>query len=98
MRTAPPLVRLLILSVAAGVMFAAVALPFVGGLGVFARGATNSFTDLPSVLKAPPPPQRTRVVARDGTTLATFYSQNRVVVPLSAISKYMQKAIVAIED
>src|SRR3954462_15872724 len=98
MRTAPPVTRLVILSVAAGLVFAAILLPFVGGLGLFARSATKSFTDLPSVLKAPPPPQRTRVVAKDGTTLATFYDQNRVVVPLTAISKPMQQAIVAIED
>ena len=98
MRTAPPLTRLLILCVGAGLVFAAIALPFVGGLGAFARTATDSFTDLPSVLKAPPPPQRTRVVAKDGSTLATFYSQNRVVVPLGAISKPMQQAIIAIED
>jgi membrane peptidoglycan carboxypeptidase len=89
---------LLILCVAAGLVFAAILLPFVGGLGAFARTATDSFSDLPSVLKAPPPPQRTRVVAKDGSTIATFYAQNRVVVPLSEISTPMQKAIVAIED
>jgi membrane peptidoglycan carboxypeptidase len=98
MRTAPPVTRLLILCVVAGLVFAGMALPFVGGIGVFARTATDSFTDLPSVLQAPPPPQRTRVVAKDGSTLATFYAQNRVVVPLDAISKPMQQAIVAIED
>ncbi len=98
MRTAPPMTRLLILSVVAGLVFAAILLPFVGGLGAFARTATESFDDLPSVLKAPPPPQRTRVVAKDGSTIATFYAQNRVSVPLAAISKPMQKAIVDIED
>jgi membrane peptidoglycan carboxypeptidase len=98
MRTAPPVTRLLILCVAAGITLAAILLPVVGGLGVFARSATRSFDDLPSVLKAPPPPQRTRVVAKDGSTIATFYAQNRVVVPLDQISTPMQKAIVAIED
>lgn len=98
MRTAPPVTRLLILCVAAGITFAVILLPFVGGLGAFARTATKSFDDLPSVLKAPPPPQRTRVVAKDGSTIATFYAQNRVVVPLDQISPAMQKAIVAIED
>ena len=98
MRTAPPLVRLLILATAAGLTFAALALPVVGGLGLFARTAADSFSDLPGVLKAAPPPQRTRVVAGDGSTLATFYAQNRISVPLNQISKPMQQAIVAIED
>jgi membrane peptidoglycan carboxypeptidase len=97
-RTAPPIARLLILCVVSGLTVAAMALPFVGGIGLFARTATDSFTDLPSVLKAPPPPQRTTVVARDGTPIATFYAQNRIVVPLDKISRPMQHAIVAIED
>ena len=97
-RTAPPIARLLILSVVIGLTVAAMALPFVGGVGLFARAATDSFADLPSVLKNPPPPQRTTVVARDGTPIATFFAQNRVVVPLDRISKPMQQAIVAIED
>ncbi|GMA35956.1 transglycosylase domain-containing protein [Demequina litorisediminis] len=43
--------------------------------------------------------QQSNIYARDGKTLlATFYSQNRVVVPLEEISPWMQKAIVAVED
>ena len=37
--------------------------------------------------------------ARDGSTvIATFYNQNRIVVPLKKISKTMQQAVVARED
>ena len=38
------------------------------------------------------------VFASDGSLIATFYSQNRVVVPIKDVSEYMQKAIVARED
>src|SRR3954447_23441843 len=98
MRTAPPLARLLVLCVVAGLVAALIALPVAHGLGAFARTASDSFDDLPASLDAPPPPQRTRLVAADGSTIATFYDQNRVVIPLSQVATSMQKAIVAIED
>lgn len=44
-------------------------------------------------------PQQSKMYASDGKTLlATFYDQNRVVVPLKDISEPMQKAVVARED
>lgn len=44
-------------------------------------------------------PQQSKMYAADGTTLiATFYTQNRIVVDLSHVSKYMQQAVVARED
>lgn len=44
-------------------------------------------------------PQKSRMYASDGkTVIATFYAQNRTVVPLRSISKYMQWAMVARED
>ena len=43
-------------------------------------------------------PQQSRMYASDGSLIATFYSQNRVVVPIKDVSEYMQKAIVARED
>ena len=44
-------------------------------------------------------PQKSRIFAADGkTVIATFYAQNRTVVPLRKISKYMQRAMVARED
>ena len=45
------------------------------------------------------PPQKSTMYARDGSTvIATFYNQNRIVVPLKKISKTMQQAVVARED
>ena len=44
-------------------------------------------------------PQQSRMYASDGTTLiATFYTQNRIIVPLRDISQVMQQAVVARED
>lgn len=44
-------------------------------------------------------PQKSRLYASDGkTVIATFYAQNRTVVPLRSISQYMQRAMVARED
>ena len=44
-------------------------------------------------------PQKSRIFASDGkTVIASFYAQNRVVVPIKSISSYMQKAVVARED
>ncbi|MEK0306988.1 transglycosylase domain-containing protein [Bifidobacterium favimelis] len=44
-------------------------------------------------------PQQSRIYASDGkTVIATFYAQNRIVVPIGEVSDYMQKAVVARED
>ena len=98
MRTGHPLARLLVLCAVAGLILAGMAFPFVGGLGLFARAATDSFDQLPETLTAPPPPQRSRLLAADGSVIATFFRQDRVSLPLAAISPTMQHAIVAIED
>ncbi|MDI6716075.1 MAG: PBP1A family penicillin-binding protein [Actinomycetota bacterium] len=43
--------------------------------------------------------QTTKIYASDGTLLTNlYYEQDRIVVPLSEVSKYLQQAVVAIED
>src|SRR5437763_8818753 len=90
--------RLLVFSAVAGLVLAGVLLPLVGGAGLFARNATVSFNNLPADLKAPPPPERSRLLAADGSTLAEFFTQDRINVPLSHVAPIMQKAMIAIED
>ena len=85
-------------SVLAGLLVAGVALPIVGGLGLAARKGVEQFDQLPSELKAQPLPQRTRILAKDGSVLATFYYENRVSVPLTQMAPVMRQAIIAIED
>jgi len=89
-----------VLSGLAGLLVAGLAFPAVGGLGVATRNAigTITFSDLPASLQAPPLSQRSVIRASDGTTLATFYYENRQSVSLSDVAPTMRQAIVAIED
>ena len=81
-----------------GLLVAGLAIPFAGVAGLTARSVAESTDHLPSDLTAEPLPQRTRLVARDGSTLATFYDENRVNVHLDEVAPIMQKAIISIED
>jgi membrane peptidoglycan carboxypeptidase len=85
-------------SVIAGILAAALALPAVGLAGLTAKRGAENFQSLPAQLSVPPLKQRSRILAADGTVLATFYSQNRVYVTMDKIAKVMQDAIVATED
>jgi membrane peptidoglycan carboxypeptidase len=89
---------LVAVSIVAGILMAGMLLPFVGGVGLAARSATTAFAKLPADLKRKPLPQQSRVLAADGTTIATFYDQDRVVVPLSQIPLQMQTALIDVED
>lgn len=95
---AKTITRLVGVSAAAGVLVAAVAFPAVGGAGIAARDAANGFQAMPSELETPPLPQRSRILAADGSALATFYYENRISVPFDKIAPVMRDAIVAIED
>lgn len=88
----------ILVSVLAGVLVAGLLLPLVGTAGLLARNASQDFENLPSLLRQPLLPQQTTILTSDGKVLATIYSQNRVVVPITSISPVLQQAIVAIED
>jgi membrane peptidoglycan carboxypeptidase len=90
--------RLLALSVGIGVLAAALVMPVVGGLGLLAKSGSDSFSLLPSELRAPPLPQPSRILAADGSLLATFYDENRVNVTLAQVPHVMRNALIAIED
>ncbi|WP_326588853.1 transglycosylase domain-containing protein [Streptomyces sp. NBC_01294] len=85
-------------SVLSGVVLAGMAIPAAGALGLAAKGTVEGFDEIPANLKTPPLSQRTTILDAEGGVIATVYSRDRQVVPLTAISPYMQKAIVAIED
>lgn len=89
----------LLFSVLAGVLLAGLALPAVTVASQAANGSSEAFKLLPEEFDQTKLPEKSSIYASDGTTLlATFYDQNRVVVPLEEISPWMQKAQVAIED
>jgi membrane peptidoglycan carboxypeptidase len=81
-----------------GVLVGGLAMPFAAITGLSARTVSASIDKVPTDLSAQPLAQRTRILGRDGTLLATLYDQNRVNVPLSQVAPVMRKAIVAIED
>jgi membrane peptidoglycan carboxypeptidase len=81
-----------------GVLTAGLVIPIVGAVGYGASATSRSMHNLPEELKAPPLSQRSRVLDRHGNTIATFYDENRVNVPLRKVAPIMQRAIIAIED
>ena len=89
-----------ILGVAAamGLLVAGLAIPFAGLAGIASRNVAKSMDKLPKELVAEPLAQRTRVLATDGTVIATWYDQNRVNVRLDQVAEVMREAILAIED
>ncbi|HMC71863.1 MAG TPA: transglycosylase domain-containing protein, partial [Mycobacteriales bacterium] len=89
---------LLAISTVAGILLAGMLLPIVGGFGLIARAGANDFESLPSVLKQSPLPQVSRILAADGSVIATFYAEDRVPASLSQVPTVMQKALIAIED
>jgi membrane peptidoglycan carboxypeptidase len=89
---------LVVISAVAGLLMAGMLLPIVGGVGLLARTGANQFESLPAELDIGAPPQVSRILAADGSTIATFYFQNRIEVPLSAVPAIMQKALIAVED
>ncbi|MSY41786.1 MAG: hypothetical protein F2646_06565, partial [Actinobacteria bacterium] len=89
---------ILAVAVVAGLVLGLMALPFVGGAGVAARNVVQSFESLPDSIVTPPLPERTRILAADGTELAVIYYQNRVEVPLLSVAPLMRQAVVSVED
>ncbi|GLY19503.1 penicillin-binding protein [Kineosporia rhizophila] len=85
-------------SLVAGVLAAGLAVPAIGASGLAATSAIDAFNELPSELEQSQMAANTRVLAADGSLLATFYDENRELVGIKQVSPFMQTAIVAIED
>lgn len=98
----PAVLRLLlgfaVLSVVTGLIVAGVGIPIVGAMGTVAKGGVKVFNDLPSKFDVSPLAQQSKIIDASDNVLANPYDENRIVVGLDAISPYMQKAQIAIED
>src|SRR5450756_1498539 len=81
-----------------GVLSAGLAMPLVASAGGVANSSTQFFDQLPGVLAQKTLSQQSRIFAADGSLLATFYWENRIVVPLDQIAKPIQQAVIATED
>ncbi|HSP60107.1 MAG TPA: transglycosylase domain-containing protein [Ornithinimicrobium sp.] len=88
----------LAVSVLMGVIAAGLAAPVVGAAGLAAREGVGMFDRLPGDLEQNPLAQQSRILAADGSILATPAKQNRIIVESDEISEHMKNAQVAIED
>jgi membrane peptidoglycan carboxypeptidase len=88
----------LALSTVVGVIGSALALPLVGALDQ-ARQADQAFVDsLPVSLLGSVAPQRSVMLAADGSPIAYFYDEDRADVMLAQVARPAQQAVVAVED
>jgi len=92
------LAAILGVSVLAGTLVGLMLIPFAGSLGVLTRDVVRDFESLPDELNTPPLPERSVILAADGSVLATIYYQNRIEVPLDSIAPIMRQATIAVED
>jgi membrane peptidoglycan carboxypeptidase len=88
-----------VLSVIAGLLVTGIALPIVGGAGLVARNAAQTFISLPVPALAQLP-ARSEILGSGGNLIAYYYPNHIYRVPVSyrQISPAMRDAIVAIED
>ncbi|WP_101617049.1 transglycosylase domain-containing protein [Bifidobacterium margollesii] len=93
------LLAYVIFCLAGGAVASGFLLPAVFGANTVANNLTEQLKAEDVNFDLADLPQQSRMYARDGkTVLATFYEQNRIIVPLKNISDLMQKAVVARED
>ncbi|MDL5159169.1 transglycosylase domain-containing protein [Actinomycetospora termitidis] len=91
-------VRLLAVTVIAGILVAGAAFPLVGGLGLLSNQAIEGAQDTAPGVLAGDMPSITTVTDMNGAPIAYLYDQNRQIVRSEQISVTMKAAIVAIED
>ena len=85
-------------SVVLGLLGAGLVMPLAGATGAAARQGVHVFDSLPGEFKTSPLAQQSRILAADGSLIATPYDENRIIVPLAQIAPIMRKAQIAIED
>jgi membrane peptidoglycan carboxypeptidase len=91
--------RVAVISVAAGVLGAAIALPVTGLVGVATRDAANTFNQL-KIGTLGQVPTRSEILDSQGHLIAYYYPNNiyRIPVTYGQIAPVMHNAIIAIED
>ena len=92
------LVLFLGVSAICGVLVAGLMVPAAALASNTTTSSITLFDELPDEMTVGTPAQSSKILASDGSLLATFYDQNRTEVPLDQISPFMRDAIVAVED
>lgn len=87
-----------IVSAICGLFVAGMAIPYAAVVTSTLKTASDNLQNVPADLTVPQQSQGSKILLADGTTLATFFDQNRQYVTLDQISPMMQKAQMAIED
>jgi membrane peptidoglycan carboxypeptidase len=90
--------RLAGLGVLAGLLVAMLILPMACTAGVGVRDTAGWFRQVPEDVIPAEPAQRSQILATDGSTIATFYFENRIDVRLDQIAPVAREAVLAIED
>lgn len=91
--------RLALGTVLAGVLVAALLLPYVVGIGLASNQVTETIEETSMEGLDLPAPETTTMTDSAGTPIAYFYSQNRVVLDsFSDFSPWLWQAVVATED
>jgi membrane peptidoglycan carboxypeptidase len=83
---------------AMGVLVAGLVMPVAGLVGLTSRSVADNMDKVPVELSTEPLRERSQVLDRNGQVVATFYEQNRKVVPLRRIAPVMRRAMIAVED
>ncbi len=95
----PTIAKLVLALVATGVLAAGITMPAVLGSGLVGKHYANQFLGTTCNLQETKPPQPTTLFARDGkTVIARLFTQDRKLVSLKQIPKYLQDSLVATED
>jgi membrane peptidoglycan carboxypeptidase len=92
------LAALVATSVVLGLLGAGLMMPTVAATGAAARGGIAVFDALPGEFSQNPLSEQSRILASDGSLIATPYDENRIIVPLAQIAPIMRQAQIAIED
>ncbi|OUM41997.1 hypothetical protein B8W73_10285 [Arthrobacter agilis] len=82
----------------AGVLAAGLLVPVAAAAGTGASASIQFFEELPAELEREALAQPTKIVASDGSLIATLYEENRQPVTLDQVSPTMRDALISIED
>ncbi len=81
-----------------GVLVAGLLVPAVAVAGTTVNSSIGLFNQLPGQLNINATAQATKVLANDGSPIATFYAEDRIHVGLNQMSPFIKDGIVSIED
>ena len=86
------------ISALSGVLAAGLLVPVAAAAGTGASASIQFFEELPAELERGALAQPSRILASDGSLIATLYEENRQPVTLDQVSPNMVNALLAIED